>query len=184
MGERKGHSWRGGVRAWWSRWLRGWAEAFRGVTIEDDRGRRVPLAKRGAIGEGLSDFKRRELRARIPVDRMKIAMVVVVLIASGLTARVGWLAMTGKPVFAPNWWRLPLNQLWVVFWTLGMFVNTFRAGGGRGGAVDYGARVVGQCLKWGVCPSCGYPLRGATAEEDGRIVCSECGAAWKRERVG
>lgn len=35
----------------------------------------------------------------------------------------------------------------------------------------------------GACGSCAFSLRGAPQEPDGMIVCPECGAAWRAERV-
>lgn len=38
---------------------------------------------------------------------------------------------------------------------------------------------VAKCLMWGICPACGYPLSGSSAQGDGCRVCAECGAAWR-----
>ncbi len=174
------HSWRGFLAAWRRNWLRSWSELFVGVRIEDDRGKRVPLVKRGAIGEGLSDFRRRELRTRIPVDRMKLLVLALVLIGAGMAGRVAWLAISGQPIFVGGIWMILRENLWIPVWLVAMSANMFRTNP----AVDYTERVVSPCLKWGVCASCGYTLRDAKAQEDGCVVCSECGAAWKRDRVG
>lgn len=157
-----------------------WLASFRRPSVTDDRGVRRPLVRRGDVGEGLSDFKRIELRSRIPVDRIRIAVMVLVALGGVLVARVGWLVITGQPVFVPGWWRLPQHGLGFVFWTTGLFLNMLR----RSPILDFDTRVVAQCLRWEVCASCGYLLRDATEHEDGCVVCSECGAAWKRERVG
>lgn len=151
-----------------------------GVRVRDDRGALVPLVKRSAIGEGLSDFKRRELRSRVPIDRMKVLVIVLVGVAALMTARVAWQVIQGRPVFVGGGWHVARENLWVFVWIFTLVVN-----GARGSPnADYAARIVPQCLKWGVCASCGYTLRDAAAQEDGCVVCSECGAAWKRERVG
>ncbi len=34
-------------------------------------------------------------------------------------------------------------------------------------------------LKHACCPSCGHTLTGLTPEDDGCVVCPECGAAWR-----
>ena len=34
-------------------------------------------------------------------------------------------------------------------------------------------------LEHACCPSCGYDLTGLTPEDDGCVVCPECGAAWR-----
>lgn len=43
--------------------------------------------------------------------------------------------------------------------------------------------VVEWILAEGLCPSCGYNLHGLAADAGGCVACSECGAAWKRERI-
>lgn len=35
----------------------------------------------------------------------------------------------------------------------------------------------------GVCGSCGYSLRGLVREDDGCVVCPECGGAWSEDRI-
>lgn len=40
-----------------------------------------------------------------------------------------------------------------------------------------------KLLARGVCPSCLYRLSGLRTEADGCLVCPECGAAWRRDRV-
>lgn len=39
-------------------------------------------------------------------------------------------------------------------------------------------------LVHGRCAGCGYELRDLPIEDDGCIVCPECNAAWKSERIG
>jgi hypothetical protein len=160
--------------------FRGWRDFVYGVRIADDRGVRVPLVKRRAIGEGLSDFQRRELRSRIPFDRMRVVVIAFATIAGVTTAMVAWRAINGKPVYVGAWWSPFGREFMVLVWCGWLFANFVRMNEG----VDFGKKVVEPCLKWGVCASCGYTLRDASVQEDGRVVCSECGAAWKRERVG
>lgn len=40
-----------------------------------------------------------------------------------------------------------------------------------------------RMLKAGLCASCGYVLQGISPEQDGCIVCPECGAAWRFVKV-
>jgi hypothetical protein len=68
----------------------------------------------------------------------------------------------------------------MLLWVLVLGVNILRTDS----RLDYTERVVAPCLKWGVCASCGYSLRDALEQDDGCVVCSECGAAWKRAKVG
>ncbi|MEX2219226.1 MAG: hypothetical protein WD749_10765 [Phycisphaerales bacterium] len=39
--------------------------------------------------------------------------------------------------------------------------------------------VLRRCLSEGLCPACGYSLRGVPDQPDGCRVCPECGAAWR-----
>jgi len=34
-------------------------------------------------------------------------------------------------------------------------------------------------LRFSRCPSCAYRIAGLEAEDDGCVVCPECGAAWR-----
>ncbi len=45
-------------------------------------------------------------------------------------------------------------------------------------------RLVEVYLSTGRCASCGYMLAGLAMEGDGCVVCPECGAAWRAERIG
>jgi hypothetical protein len=48
-----------------------------------------------------------------------------------------------------------------------------------------GGRAPGAMLRSGLCPHCGYDLRGSPAdEEDGATVCPECGCAWRLDSTG
>lgn len=44
--------------------------------------------------------------------------------------------------------------------------------------------IVHEFLDRGSYPCCGHSLAGLPAAEDGCITCSECGAAWKKQRIG
>lgn len=39
-------------------------------------------------------------------------------------------------------------------------------------------------LEHGKCAGCGYELKDLQVEDDGCVVCPECNAAWKSERIG
>jgi hypothetical protein len=104
----------------------------------------------------------------------------MVLVGGGMAARVAWLAISGQPIFVGGMWMILRDNLWIPVWLVAMSANMFRTNP----MIDYSARIVSPCLKWGVCASCGYTLRDAQSQDDGCVVCSECGAAWKRERVG
>ncbi|MBT8485216.1 MAG: hypothetical protein EX267_12730 [Acidimicrobiia bacterium] len=44
-------------------------------------------------------------------------------------------------------------------------------------------RITDVYLAAGRCPSCTYELAGLTPENDACLVCPECGAAWRSERI-
>lgn len=44
--------------------------------------------------------------------------------------------------------------------------------------------ISGIHLRYGHCAGCGYALQDLQTEHDGCIVCPECNAAWKSDRVG
>ena len=77
-----------------------------------------------------------------------------------------------------NLWLLGIELPAVADWTLGFLWFVF------GIVVLRQFWVVG--LTWrnrglvviGRCPSCGYDLAKLTREDDGCVVCSECGSAW------
>jgi len=45
-------------------------------------------------------------------------------------------------------------------------------------------RIAEIFLDQGHCASCGYLLDDLAVESDGCVVCPECNAAWKKERIG
>ncbi len=40
-----------------------------------------------------------------------------------------------------------------------------------------------QIIDAGYCPLCAFSLEGLAADDDGCVVCPECGAAWKRSEA-
>lgn len=46
------------------------------------------------------------------------------------------------------------------------------------------SKIAGIHLKHGHCAACAYELRDLPIEDDACIVCPECNAAWKADRVG
>ncbi len=45
-----------------------------------------------------------------------------------------------------------------------------------------GPRFTQQIIVAGHCASCGFALAGLVTEDDGCVVCPECGAAWRSQR--
>lgn len=44
-------------------------------------------------------------------------------------------------------------------------------------------RLAGDALAEGRCPACKHALQGLETHDDGCIVCPECGAAWREDRL-
>lgn len=59
----------------------------------------------------------------------------------------------------------------------------FQRGPRRRRYVEFGERIGSICLAHAVCPGCLYQLSGVPADETGLMICPECGAAWKHERI-
>ncbi len=45
------------------------------------------------------------------------------------------------------------------------------------------AQIARTAVAEGVCGSCAFSLEGTIADQDGRVVCPECGAAWRCDRI-
>ena len=45
------------------------------------------------------------------------------------------------------------------------------------------ARLAQIHLNHGLCPACAYTLKGLETQQDGCVVCPECSAAWKADRL-
>lgn len=147
----------------------------RWLTIEDDRGRRVPLVDPGELKEGLTDFQRRELRLVVPQQPARFVIrIVLSLFALGLL-NLAWRTLSrGWPPIVPSWWQIATTLgIWTTVFGLIAVVHWRRK-----------SRSVRRCLAWGVCASCGYSLRDALEGEDSLVVCPECGASWQAARVG
>lgn len=147
----------------------------RWLTIEDDRGARVPLVDPMTLREGLTDFQRNELRLVVPQHPAWFVVRIVLLIAAlGLVQLIFRSASRGWPPMTAAWWQIAGA---ILFWTLvfGLVASWHWRRKGRS---------VRRCLAWGVCASCGYSLRDALEGDDSLVVCPECGAAWHTARVG
>lgn len=46
-----------------------------------------------------------------------------------------------------------------------------------------GNQLASTIVAEGICGSCAYSLRSMAVEQDGCVVCAECGAAWKKIRI-
>lgn len=152
------------VRAW-ERWL----------TIEDDRGARVPLVDPETLREGLTDFQRNELRLVVPQQPVRFVVRMVLLLTGLALVDLAFRVMArGWPPMLPGWRQVAGV---VAFWTLLFGLIALWRWRRK-------SRSVRRCLAWGVCASCGYSLRDALEGEDSLVVCPECGASWHAARVG
>jgi hypothetical protein len=147
----------------------------RWFVIEDDRGRPVPLVRPDDLRDGLTDFQRRELRMVVPHRPVEFVLKIVGLILLMQVVGAAWVYFTQgiQPKASAVRIMVHLGVVSTLFLSIALvhwFVRRRRA--------------VGRCLRWGVCASCGYSLRDAIEHDDGCVVCSECGAAWKAWRVG
>lgn len=147
----------------------------RWLTIEDDRGARVPLVDPGDLKEGLTDFQRRELRLVVPQQPLRFVGLMLLFIASMAFVQMGLrLVSRGWPPVIAGWRQIAGT---LAFWTLVFGLVALWHWRRK-------TRSVRRCLAWGVCASCGYPLRDALEGEDSLVVCPECGASWHSARVG
>lgn len=147
----------------------------RWLTIEDDRGRRVPLVDPGDLKEGLTDFQRRELRLVVPQQPVRFVIQVMLMILALGFVKLAWRMLSrGWPPIVASWSQIVTTLgLWTTVFGLIALWHWRRK-----------SRSVRRCLAWGVCASCGYPLRDALEGEDSLVVCPECGASWHTARVG
>lgn len=147
----------------------------------DDRGKTVELRSLGGAAAGPSagdDAQLADLRMRIQVlvatDRPTLHYVLIALAGAG----VGVVMVAVRQVIPgmPNW-------LFAAVIGIGIAVLVGWMGYGRR-TRRHASAVIDAFLREGRCPGCAYVLDGTVSAPDGCVVCPECGAAWKRDRVG
>lgn len=74
----------------------------------------------------------------------------------------------------PIWLRMAPVLIWIAF--LGMALARFQWRKTMPGLT----RIL---VEEGICAGCTYPLEGLAENADGMLVCPECSAAWRRDRV-
>lgn len=143
--------------------------------VRDDRDRLTALVRPEDLREGLTDFRRRELRLIVPRHPVVFVMKVLAGLLVIQIVSVAWGLAVHGGVAAPRWTNIVghFGVASVLFFGIAC-LHWWRKR----------RRAVGRCLRWGVCASCGYSLRDAIEQDDGCVVCSECGAAWESSRVG
>lgn len=144
-------------------------------TTQDHRNRDVPLY-RGALDVfPASDLCRRQLRkfrkaARIPNNgffSLSLAGCLVVIALSVLSA------IANKAYGIETRWAVA---------GFCVALGTYRALALMWDGTAYrlrAASLVRAMLAEWRCPSCAYDLRHLNAHEDGCVICTECGAAWR-----
>jgi len=142
-------------------------------TIEDDRGKPVPLC----------DFTKAGLRnarpTRTPHDAeimiaarrwfpvLAALFILLYLVPSALNMILVSTSSPGLGSIKPT----------LVLILLGYIIFATRPKRKKRTAFDEDARR--SLIRATACPSCGYSLRDVTPEADGCTVCPECGAAWR-----
>ncbi len=146
----------------------------------DDRGAAIALLR-------ISDIKRaaegpdkrraalaKRLRDAIKVESRRITWL---RLAAGVGGVLVVISVMG--VLASTWrWAANFNS--VIFWvgvialSLGMRLMVRR---------QVARQVAATAVAEGICGGCAYTLEGVPVEPDGCLVCPECGAAWRRERI-
>jgi uncharacterized Zn finger protein (UPF0148 family) len=147
------------------------------VHITDDRQQRVTLLR---TADARGDFELAEVlmrfqeTSRLGNERLRWEHLFVVL---GVIALAVITALLSSWLFAGASMAYAMSLQGLMFGGLAIFL--FHRSRRR-----YSHRLVESLLRIGACPSCGYRLGGAMVEADGAVVCPECAAAWKAERVG
>jgi hypothetical protein len=144
-----------------------------GVSIPDDRGtpRRIAQAR-----DLKSDERRVDPRFVAIISQSQRARQGQFRRLSGWIIAAGMVAVILSRAFV----QIPLSVL--IFCgifgmiLIGVFMNAGRAFAAERAAAD-------RLIRRGLCPSCLYGLEGLQADDDGCLVCPECGGAWNRSRV-
>jgi hypothetical protein len=158
-------------------------EIVREATVTDDRGVVHPAAK--FQGDGCPDPNDPRVRAMFARLRSRMAATprriseagghflgpaVMVAIAIGTTLAINRFALIPK--------RLGPIVVAIAVASVVLGIAAMRRRAGRLALGD----ISGELLSIGRCPACAYALASAPRSE-GMVTCSECGAAWREERV-
>lgn len=151
------------------------------ITILDDRRASVPLLR-------LNEF--RHAAARLGPGALALsARLRSFMLARGRRLTFGGVAnelLLGASVFMAV--LMPILMFGIIgpIGFLGMLVGVpaafsyfSRETGERKHRRELGASYVAE----GICASCAYSLEGLVPEDDGCVVCPECGGAWRADRI-
>jgi predicted RNA-binding Zn-ribbon protein involved in translation (DUF1610 family) len=154
-------------------------------SLLDDRGRRIRRIRRADLvraarsdSPGLAMLAARLRTAVRSEARRNTPDRVVLMIALVLGVLVLWGVLNALAVSVFGVGGLFIS----LFILIGLVVSANRVHYWyvRRGALSQIARTA---VAEGVCGSCAFPLEGAPAEPDATLVCPECGAAWRADRV-
>ena len=150
--------------------------------LVDDRGRPIdPAAVRLQPGiSGIAapdDPQLADLRMRAVLSQGGSSPLWAVVVSCIVGAAVGIAIITGAR-FMPG---LPMWVPGVVVAVIILTVASIRSARSAGRRAAAAADLF---LREGRCAGCAYVLDGVAPAADGCVVCPECGAAWKRSRIG
>jgi hypothetical protein len=157
----------------------GWLSAGQ---VVDDRGNRVPLLNARRLTRDADDAKspRQELAKRLKLAMQAMAqqhivrfVVYVILTSVVLLAAAPYVFLK---IFGPFGTLAVKPVQWIV---LVVGVIAFNKWIQR----NYSAQLTSTVVATGICGSYGYSLKALAADAHGLLVCSECGAAWRRSRI-
>ncbi len=78
----------------------------------------------------------------------------------------------------------PKMPMWILPVSLGVGMSVWFSLRARWGLKRLGPNVRLTMLNEGRCPSCSHQIHACPVQEDGCVVCPECGAAWRNEAIG
>jgi hypothetical protein len=148
--------------------------------VRDDRGRPCALAELsprqvGVRALGMPALHDADTRRELAVtDRMELA----VALAGGLAGAIAWQLMRmlvpvlGVPGLCGGFVIIPTAAA-ALAWRLSLGAIRRRRAG----------PLVAGYLASARCGACGYALAGLPPAADGCVVCPECSAAWRAERI-
>lgn len=140
------------------------------ISTTDDRGAacRLRVLEDAYGGVPIADARMRALRARVRP---------ILGTATGLTyAAAFFIAMLLTGVLA-TWLSFALQSALILLAVLAaIYVINARL-------PRFAHRIVTEYLRRGVCAGCGYNLFGLETQGDGCVLCPECGAAWRADRI-
>lgn len=147
-----------------------------GLTIKDDRGKRVRQSAAAAVLAGAGDpgadrvDSRAIRRAAWRWARTPVALFVLLAAAALALAVVG--AIKLGPVVIAVLVFSPVAATLILVVSRSVASATESLDSRRIAAK-------GMMIRSRRCPACAYRLTGIDAESDGCVVCPECGAAWE-----